>query len=415
MHVLNHPIVHLDADAFFASVEQAADRRLRGIPMAVGGLLRGIIASASYEARSRGIYTPMSTQRALKLCPDLTVVPGQYELYEEFSDNIFGLCENITPMVERSSIDEGYMSTAGWPELGVDSWKGIDRRGPGGAALRGRYRQIAHRVHQLDDEILRWMKITVSTGVAGNKLVSNVASKLRKPHGFVMVPPGAEQAFLSPLPVRRMPGIGPSMGGRIAAIGVKTIGDLVRLGADGLRPFFGSMTDHVLNRARGVDHTPLSLGRGDAKSYGHQQTFQEDIGDFEQVVRIAKGMIDELLPKIRKDKKQARTLTLRIRYNDMVDTTHQRSMQEPADLEDDFYPWVRPMLRKLWTRRVPLRLVGVSFSHIYDTQVQPELFHNGRVRRRDLVRAVDEINAKFNRGGKPGSAIKRACHLFGKS
>lgn len=390
-------MVHLDADAFFASVEQAADRRLRRLPVAVGGQRRGIVASASYEARAFGISTAMPTQRALQLCPDLRVVPGNFELYEEFSGNIFDLCESISPLVERTSIDEGYLSLDGWP----------GRRTAG--STDSAERQRVQRIQQLNEEVQGWMKITLSTGIASNKLVSQVASKLRKPHGFVVVPPGAEEAFLRSLPLRRLPGIGPKTAESLAGIGLQRIGDLVQAGADHLRPFFKGDTEALLERARGVDPTPLSLEKEAAKSYGQQRTFAEDIGDFETLVEIIQTMIDEGLQRVRADKKQARTMTLRIRYNDMQDASHARSLEEPSDLEDSFYGKVRPMLRHLWTRRVHLRLVGVTFSNIYDVWVQPDLFQQRYQQRRELAHLVDELNENYGYGKRP--VLRRACHL----
>lgn len=384
-------LVHLDADAFFASVEQAADRRLRRLPVAVGGGHRGIIASASYEARALGIRTAMPTRTALRMCPDLRVVPGNFELYEEFSGNIFELCESITPLVERTSIDEGYLSLAGW--------RGGTTAGP-----------RVERIRQLNAEVAGWMKITLSTGFATNKLVAQVASKLRKPNGFVVVPRGAEGVFLAGLPLRRLPGIGPKTETVLAGIGIHRIGDLVHAGPDRLRPVLGSGTEGVLERARGIDPTPIRLEQEAAKSYGKQETFAEDMGDFEAVVRILQGMIDAVMPRIREDHKQVRTLSLRIRYTDMEEATHAQSLDEPSDVEDAFYGRVRGMLRHVWRRRVHLRLVGVSFSNVYEGWGQRDLFDRRYEQQRRLAFVADELNTHY--GAKHRPALQRACHLL---
>src|SRR3569623_2124859 len=170
-------IVHLDADAYFASVEQAADTKLRGRPIAVGGEKRGIIASASYEARKLGIYTPMPTARAKKLCPNLIVLPGDYERYERFSRFMFSYAYDFTPEVEITSIDEGYFDLAG--------------------LRKGTPLEVAETIRKA---IVQRLKITVSEGVASNKLVSQIASKLRKPASLIEVPAGYEREFLAPLP-----------------------------------------------------------------------------------------------------------------------------------------------------------------------------------------------------------------------
>src|SRR5271170_4560808 len=189
-------IVHLDADAFFASVEQSADVRLRGKAMAVGGESRGIIASASYEARKFGVYTPMPTARARKLCPKLIVLPGDFERYEQFSHWMFGYAYDFTPDVEQTSIDEGYfdLSATKKPaaEIALTIRKAIGQR----------------------------LKITVSEGIGTNKLVSAVASKLGKPAAFREVLPGREAAFLHPLPNKWLPGIGPKTSIRLNAAGL---------------------------------------------------------------------------------------------------------------------------------------------------------------------------------------------------
>src|SRR6266566_1465961 len=180
-------IVHLDADAFFAAVEQAADPKLRGKPIAVGGEKRGIIASASYEARKFGIYTPMPTVRARKLCPQLIVLPGDFERYEQFSNWMFGYCYDFTPDVEQTSIDEGYFDLSGTRKPAVE---------------------IALTIRKA---IGQKLKITISEGIGTNKLISAVASKLTKPAAFNEVPPGDEAAFLHPLHNNWLPGVGPKM------------------------------------------------------------------------------------------------------------------------------------------------------------------------------------------------------------
>ncbi len=382
-------LLHIDADAFFASVEQAADRRLRRIPMAVGGGRRGVITSASYEARACGIRTAMPTQRALQLYPDLVVVPGHFELYEEFSENIFGLCREQTPLVEKTSIDEGY--------LGFGGSRGGDN--------------LVRTARRLDREITSWLKLTVSQGIGPNKLIASVASKLRKPHGFVVVPPGAEAAFLAPLPLVRLPGLGPKTVHALAGVGARCIGDLARLGAMGLRPFLGRMAAAVLEAAQGIDDRALVMEHPVAKSYSHQRTFQCDQGDEAFVEQQVKEMIDDLLVTMRTEGRQARTLTVRVRYTDMEEKSVGRSLPEPSDLEVDFYPLVKPLLRSAWTRRVHLRLTGARLSRIYKAQEQLDLFDGCRIRHRQLAGAVDRLNRVYGKG-----VLHRACHLeFGGS
>jgi nucleotidyltransferase/DNA polymerase involved in DNA repair len=202
-------IIHLDADAFFASVEQSADVRLRGIPMAVGGESRGIIASASYEARKFGVYTPMPTARAKKLCPKLIIIQGDYERYEEFSHRMFNFAYDFTPDVERTSIDEGYFD------------------------LTANRTKSASEIAQIISKAIRQkLNITVSQGLGSNKLISQIASKLHKPAAFQIVAEGQEKLFLHPLPNRWLPGIGPKASVRLNAAGLADIGQIAAMPID---------------------------------------------------------------------------------------------------------------------------------------------------------------------------------------
>src|SRR5579883_3359891 len=222
-------IVHLDADSFFASVEQAADSRLRGRPVAVGGEKRGIIASASYEAREFGVYTPMPTVRARKLCPRLIVIPGSYDLYEQFSRLMFSYAYDFTPDVEQTSIDEGYFDLSG------------TRKAPA---------EVAAIIRKAIGQSL---KITVSEGIGINKLVSQIASKLNKPAAFAEVRPGQEIPFLHPLPNKWLPGIGPKTAVRLNSAGLACIGQIAGTPLDMLSLLMGSMARTMRDYANGID------------------------------------------------------------------------------------------------------------------------------------------------------------------
>src|ERR1035438_1971221 len=200
-------IVHLDADAFFVSCEQARDPSLVGKKCAVGGRERGIISSASYEARACGVYTPMPSARALRVCPDLVLISHTSGLYGEVSRRMFDICESLTPDVQRNSIEGGYLD-----------------RGPCRLGTRD---AIEKAVRDLQRRIWDELKIPVSMGIAANKLVAQIASKLRKPRGFVVVPPGDEASFMEPLSVGRLPGIGAKTEAALALKGVREVRDLL--------------------------------------------------------------------------------------------------------------------------------------------------------------------------------------------
>lgn len=368
-------IVHLDADAFFVSCELALRPELRGAKCAVGGRERGIISSASYEARACGVYTPMPTMRALKVCPDLIFLPHTSGLYSKVSRRMFELCETLTPIVQRNSIDEGYLDLS---PCGLRD----------AAAVEALVRDLQRRIW---DEL----SIPVSMGIAANKLVAQIASKLRKPRGFVIVAPGEEAAFLAPLPIGKLPGVGTKTEERLQARGLLLVGDVLARSESELASLFGDGWREFLAAARGEDERPVETEQEDAKSYSQQETFAADIGDFAAIERVAKGMIDALLPQIRADGKRARTMTVKVRYGDFSQESAGRSLPEASDLEAPFYPLVEPLLRKAWTKRRPLRLVSVRFSGVEAPAAQLALFTSETdEKRRKLAAVLDQLNAK---------------------
>ncbi|WP_221030878.1 Y-family DNA polymerase [Actomonas aquatica] len=365
-------IVHLDADAFFVSVELALRPELRGKKVAVGGRSRGIISSASYEARAAGVYTPMPTQRALRACPDLILLPHEGD-YAGVSRRMFDLCEEVTPLVQRNSIDEGYLDL-----------------GPCGladdAAVEARTRQLQRRIWDV-------LQIPVSMGIAANRLVAQVASKLRKPRGFVVVPRGGEAAFMAPLDIGVLPGIGQKTQERLANRGVHRIGDVVDRGEAELASLFGRDWREWLARCRGEDDRPVNPERGEAKSYSQQETFGEDIRDVAAIEAIAKGMVDSLLPKVRADGKRVRTLTLLVRYPDFTQESVGRSLPEASDLETAFYALIPKLVKQAWTQRRPLRLISIKVSGVEDGARQLDIFGETDERRRRLAGYLDRLNA----------------------
>lgn len=381
-------IVHLDADAFFVSCEQALDPSLRGKKCAVGGRERGIISSASYEARACGVYTPMPTRTALKVCPELILIRHTSGLYGQVSKQMFDLCESLTPVVQRNSIDEGYLDVG---PCGLRSLSAIEE------AVRTLQRRIW-------DEL----QIPASMGIARNKLVAQIASKLRKPRGFVVVQPGEEAAFLAPLPIGKLPGVGTKTEAALAKEGLRFIGDLFAKSERELETIFGGDWRSVLARARGEDDRPVETEEDDAKSYSQQETFGADVSDFAEIERVAKGMLDDLMPKVRADGKRVRTITLKVRYPDFSQESHGQSLDSGTDLEAPFYPLIAPLLRGAWKKRRPLRLVSVRLSGIDEGALQMEMFAQNEEKRRRLAGILD----KLNRSGK--DAVVTHGHQLGR-
>ncbi len=368
---MSRVIVHLDADAFFAAVEQAADPKLRGKAIAVGGERRGIIASASYEARKFGVYTPMPTVRARKLCPKLIVLPGDFERYEQFSNWMFGYCYDFTPDVEQTSIDEGYFDLSGARKPPVD---------------------IARKIR---DAIGQKLKITVSEGIATNKLISAVASKLTKPAAFNEVQPGKESEFLHPLPNKWLPGVGPKTSLRLNAAGLLQICHVAATPLEMLELLLGNQAAGIRQFAHGVDERPLVPAREPAKSFGHQETFGTDLTDEDFAEATLRRMADSLFAKVREEGRSIRTLTVKVRYNDMAEDQLSESLLEPTDLETDVYGRLHQMLKHAWKRRVSLRLVSLKLSNVYDGRFRSELPLEVSAQRQDahsrVAAVIDEL------------------------
>jgi DNA polymerase-4 len=328
----------------------------------------------------------MPTKTALKVCPDLILIPHTSGLYGVMSRKMFELCETLTPVVQRNSVDEGYLDLA---PCGHKNAAQIE------AAVRGLQRRIW-------DEL----EIPVSMGIAANKLVAQVASKLRKPRGFVVVLPGEEQAFLAPLPIGKLPGIGPKTEAALVARGLQRVGDILACSASEQQSLFGSGWREMSAMARGEDDRPVETEEEDAKSYSQQETFGTDVGDFAAIERVAKRMLDELMAKVRADGKRARTLTVKIRYPDFSQESHGRSLAAATDLEAPFNPLIEPLLRAAWRKRRPLRLVSVRLSGIDDGPTQMELFTEGEDKRRRLAGVLDRLNKN-----RPGAVVRHGHQL----
>jgi DNA polymerase IV len=374
-------IVHLDADAFFVSCEQARDPSLVGKKCAVGGTERGIISSASYEARACGVYTPMPTVRALKVCPDLIMIRHTSGLYGEVSRKMFDLCESVTPAVQRNSIDEGYMDI--------------------GPCALGSLESVERVVRELQQRIWKELRIPVSMGIAANKLVAQIASKLRKPRGFVVIPVGGEADFLAPLPIGRLPGIGVKTEASLARLGIRLVGDLFGRSEREMAEAFGADWRSVLELARGIDDSAVETEETDAKSYSKQETFSTDLADFAEVEKVSKRMLDELMPKVRADGAKVKTVTIKVRYADFTQESRGCSLDAATDLESLFYPLVEPLLRAAWRHRRPLRLVSVKLSGVDAGPAQLEMFGEADERRRKLAGVLDRLN----QGGRESVVI----------
>jgi DNA polymerase-4 len=384
--MVQRSIIHLDLDAFFVAVERLDNPALLGIPVIVGGRpeVRGVVASASYEARAFGIHSAMPTAQALRLCPQAVLVSGQRARYVEMSRQVMAILADYTPLLEPISIDEAFLDVSGTE----------DHYGPPDQLARAIQSRIEHE-----------LSLSASLGVATNKLVAKIASDLHKPHGITVVPPGQEAAFLAPLPIRRLWGVGDVTGRELARLGVRTVGDLAALPLERLRGRFGAAGEALWRAANGVDESPVTPER-EAKSLSREETFAQDIGDPVILRRELLRLSDAVATRLRRHNFQARTLALKLRYGDFSTISRQATLPEATDAGPAIYAQVLGLFEGAWQRDRPVRLLGVAAGNLSQPARQMRLFEQEDLRQAQLDAALDRIRERFG-----DRAIQRASLL----
>ncbi len=367
-------ILHVDLDAFFAAVEQRDRPELRGRPVVVGGggpNDRGVVSTASYEARRFGVHSAMPLRTAAALCPDAVFLPVDGAKYQAVSRDVLAILRRFTPLVEPVSIDEAFLDVTG------------------SRALFGDGEAIARRIRET---VSGETGLTVSVGVAATKLVAKVASDLRKPDGLVVVPPGEEASFLAPLAIARLWGVGPQTASVLREQGVTTIGELAALPIDVLVRTLGRHGATLHDRALGIDPDPV--GGGDAaKSIGHEHTFDVDTSDREVLERTLLAMAEGVAGRLRAGGLRAATVTVKIRDSSFRTITRQRTLSAPTDLPDPIWhaalELARPQLRG-----IRVRLIGVTASGLHEPE-QMGLFEAEDEKGRRAVEAADRIRRRY--------------------
>jgi DNA polymerase-4 len=375
-------IAHLDLDAFFASVEENRDPSLRDQPVIVGGGERGVVSTANYIARRSGVHSAMPMRTARRLCPDAVVLPGDHRLYAEYSRRFVALLGEYSPLVEKVSVDEAYVDLAGTERL---------------------FGPVIRTCRIIQTRVKEELDLSVSVGLATNKLVAKVASDHRKPGGFTVVRPDEEASFLAPLPVERLPGVGPAMLSRLHDRGVATIGDLARVPEGLLRLSFGEVGELLAHRARGDDPRPVTV-REPVKSISRETTFEEDSGDTGLLESTLLRLTEDVGRRLRRQKLEARTITVKIRYADFVTHTRSHTLRRPMDIDEVFFREVLTLFREARQRRYRIRLVGVGVSNLVPRAWQDELFDHELPLLRDLDLKLDRIREKYGR-----DAIRRGA------
>ncbi|MEM9327206.1 MAG: DNA polymerase IV [Bacteroidota bacterium] len=363
----NRSILHMDVDAFFVAVECLRDDRLRGIPLIIGGKDgRGVVTSCSYEARKFGVHSAMPTRLALRLCPDAKVISGDMEAYSYHSKMVTEIIAEEAPVFEKSSIDEFYVDASGMDRFfGTFKWA---------MALRQR--------------IKKQTGLPISTGLAVNKLVAKVATGENKPDGEGEVLPGLERSFLAPLPVRKIPMIGPKTTQFLAEMGITHVHMLRQMPIKLLERSFGKHGRALWMRANGIDHTPVAQ-YSERKSISTECTFHQDSIDVDRMKSMLTAMVEKLCHQLREEEKLASCVTVKIRYANFDTETKQRHLPYTSN-DRHVLTEVLDLYEKLYTRRMLLRLVGVRLSGLIRGHYQIDMFEDSEDSI-NLYQAMDAI------------------------
>jgi DNA polymerase-4 len=369
-------ILHLDMDAFFASVEQRDHPEYRGKPVLVGSAeRRGVVAAASYEARAFGCHSAMPMAVALRKCPQAIVVSGRHSRYGDVSDQVFEILASATPLIEPLSIDEAFLDVTGTERL------------------HGPARVLAERLRA---RIRTELGLTASVGIAPNKFLAKVASDLRKPDGLVEVTPDRIDEILLPLPVERLWGVGPKSAEHLEAEGIRTVADVRAHPLEWWVARHGAFGAHVHALAYGRDDRPV-VTEGEAKSIGHEETFPYDLGDPEDVRSVLLGQCEAVGRRVRRAGTRARGVTVKIRYGDFETITRAATLPSATDATDELWAAARGLFDR-WAEAGyrPVRLIGMSASRFDDRPEQLELFPDPEhERRRRLDAALDDLQRRF--------------------
>ena len=388
MRTADFPVIFLvDIDAFFPQVEQILRPELNGRPVIVGGRAsdRSVVASASYEARARGVRTAMPIREARRLCPDAAFLRGDFHAYARFSRTMMDLCRRYTPLVEPTSLDEAYLDVTGCRRLFRMS----------GIASAGRGWPLQAAEH-LKRTIKRDLHLAVTVGVGANRLIAKTACEYAKPNGLAWIRPGYEARFLAPLPLKDLRGVGPRTAERLARYNLRRIGDLARISESMLVEQFGPSGRTLAERARGIDPTPVTGRLGGPKSISRETTFETNLIDRSRIKAMLAYLLERTCHGLRTQGLLARTVTVKVRYADFRTLVRSRSLPTLSDHDDAFWPVAADLFDQTHTRRVGVRLVGVSLSHFAPAGRQMALFdETGYARRTRFYRSVDRIRQRF--------------------
>ncbi|MFZ3266496.1 MAG: DNA polymerase IV [Terriglobales bacterium] len=374
-------IFHVDMDAFFVSVEELYDPSLKGKPVVVGGQRdeRGVVSAASYAARKFGVHSAMPLRTAAKLCPQAIFVNGHPDRYREYSGRVHEVLGHFSPVVEMASVDEAYLDMTGTERL------------------HGPPMRSAQRLHS---EMKSATQLNCSVGIGTSRLIAKVSSAKAKPNGVLWVLPGQEAKFLAPLDVGDIPGVGKVMGKDLHDMGIRRVGDLTNLEEGDLERRFGKWGLALAGKSRGEDvggwFDSEVGGHADPKSISHEHTFDEDTGDLERLQSTLMRLSEMVGRRLREGGYFARTIQLKLRYQDFTTLTRAHSLEQPTQMDHEIFEQVRRLFLRNWKKGAPVRLLGVQTSNFESGPGQLSLLEPARDERwKKVLAAADHLRDKF--------------------
>ena len=384
-------IIHIDMDAFYASVEIRDNPKLRGQPVIVGAAEnRGVVSAASYEARKFGVHSAMPSSKAKQLCPHAVFLPVRMSHYAAISQQIREIFHRFTPLVEPLSLDEAFLDASGSEKL------------------FGTSEAIAR---QIKEQISSELNLVASAGVAPNKFLAKIASDLNKPDGFVLVPEGGEQDFLDPLPIKRIWGIGNKGQEKFHRLGITTVKQLRSVSLSDMSTHFGKLGEHCWRLANCLDDRLVVPDRN-AKSISHETTFREDIVEPELLRSVIVQLCDQVARRLRRNDIVGATLQMKLRFSDFRTISRAQKLDPPTNVTEDIRQAAIEVFDRALPEPTPIRLIGVGVSHLQSANAkrQKSLFDESEHERQSKLDAVrDDIQNQFGSAG-----IKRGSSMLGR-
>ncbi len=379
---MNRHIVHLDLDTFFVSCERLLDRRLKQLPVLIGGIGdRGVVASCSYETRQYGVHSGMPMKMARILCPDAVVIRGNSSVYSKFSDTVTDIIKEQSPLFEKSSIDEFYVDVTGMDKFfGTYQW-----------------------AKELREKIIKETMLPISFGLSVNKTVSKVGTSEAKPNNFINIPDGQEKIFLSPLSVKKIPMVGTQTYHLLRSMGIEKVKTVQEMPAQLLESVLGKNGISLWKKAQGIDNSPV-VAWNERKSISMERTFEKDSTDVLKMKSILTSMAENLSYQLRSGNKLTACVSIKIRYSDFQTYSKQRIIPYTS-LDHTLINTTLDLFDQLYQRRILIRLIGVRFSHLVGGSYQMRLFEDSE----KLIKLYKSMDIIRNRFGD--QAVKRAVTM----